>query len=172
MLFPRFFASLLLALAATAPMSVQGQEKGQVEAGASRTFRDGDGKAWLAYRFAALPFRGGVAVPALEVVGYAAAAHGDARRKFAGAGLQGAVNYQFDAFTLSGRAGMGYTRGGGKRANGGRDSRLGILYGLGTAYAVTDNWSVHFDWDRVPVRYNGQQKATVDLFSLGLSYRF
>ena len=46
------------------------------------------------------------------------------------------------------------------------------MYGLGTAYAVTDNWSVHFDWDRVPVRYNGQQKATVDLFSLGLSYRF
>ena len=170
------FASLLLALAASAPWPVQAQtqEKGQVEAGASRTFREGDGKAWLAYRFAALPFRGGVAVPALEVVGYAGAPHGDARRKFAGAGLQGAVNYQFDAFTLSGRAGMGYTRGGSKRADGGwdRKKRLGILYGLGTAYAVTDNWSVHFDWDRVPVRYNGQQKATVDLFSLGLSYRY
>lgn len=168
------FASLLLALAATAPWSAQAQEKGQVEAGAGRTFREGDGKAWLAYRFAALPFRGGVAVPALEVVGYAGAARGDAGCKFAGAGLQGAVNYQFDAFTLSGRAGMGYTRGSGKRADGDRDGkkRLGILYGLGTAYAVTDNWSVHFDWDRVPVRYNGQQKATVDLFSLGLSYRF
>ena len=116
---PRFFASLLLALAATAPWSAQAQERKQVEAGASRTFREGDGKAWLAYRFAALPFRGGVAVPALEVVGYAGAAHGDARRKFAGAGLQGAVNYQFDAFTLSGRAGMGYTRGGSKRTDGG-----------------------------------------------------
>ena len=83
---PRFFASLLLALAATAPWSAQAQERKQVEAGASRTFREGDGKAWLAYRFAALPFRGGVAVPALELVGYAGAAHGDARRKFAGAG--------------------------------------------------------------------------------------
>ena len=171
---PRFFASLLLALAATAPWSAQAQERKQVEAGASRTFREGDGKAWLAYRFAALPFRGGVAVPALELVGYAGAAHGDARRKFAGAGVQGAVNYQFDAFTLSGRAGMGYTRASteppGVRRE--REKRLGFLYGLGTAYAVTDNWSVHIDWDRVPVRYNGQQKATVDLFSLGLSYRF
>ena len=174
MLFPRFLASLLLALAATTPWSAQAQERKQVEAGAGATFREGGGKAWLAYRYAALPFRGGVAVPVLEVVGYAGAAHGDTRRKFAGAGLQGAVNYQFDAFTLSGRVGMGYTRAsteppGARRE---REKRLGVMYGLGTAYAVTDNWSVHFDWDRVPLRYNGQQKATVDLFSLGLSYRY
>lgn len=173
MLFPRFFASLLLALAAAAPWSAQAQERKQVEAGASRTFREGDGKAWLAYRYTALPFRGGVAVPALEVVGYGGAARGDGRRKFAGAGLQGAVNYQFDAFTLSGRAGIGYTRGDVQAAGGReREQRLGFMYGLGTAYAVTDNWSVHFGWDRVPVRYKGRQAATADMFSLGLSYRF
>jgi outer membrane immunogenic protein len=194
----------MLALAIITPFHASAAEAapGPVYAGASYGFRANtgldcapaqqncdksskrNGKAYVGYSFDALPFQGGVAVPAIELVGYAsgsvtsgfdtAAGKVAGRGKFAGAGVQGVLAYQFDAFTLSGRAGLAYTQGKVDYAAGGSDkeNKAGLMYGIGTAYALNKNWSLHLDWDRVPVKYSGSQKTKADMFSLGASYRF
>ncbi|MBB5370317.1 MULTISPECIES: outer membrane protein [unclassified Janthinobacterium] len=200
----------MLALATFAPFHASaadtnanpGANPGPVYAGASYGFRAStgldcapgqqncdksskrNGKAYVGYSFDALPFQGGVAVPAIELVGYTSgsvtsgfdtgAGKVAGRGKFNGAGVQGVLGYQFDAFTLSGRAGLAYTQGKVDYATGGSDkeNKAGLMYGLGAAYALNKNWSLHLDWDRVPVKYSGSQKTKADMFSLGASYRF
>lgn len=194
----------LLALAAIAPLHAAAAEPapGPVYAGASYGFRANtgldcvsgqsdcdksskrNGKAYVGYSFNALPFQGGVALRSVELVGYTGgevtsgfdtgAGKAAGRGKFLGAGLQGVLGYQFDAFTLSGRLGVAYTQGKVDYLGGGSDkqNKAGLIYGIGTAYALNPNWSLHLDWDRVPVKYNGSQQTKVDMFSLGASYRF
>ena len=142
------------------------------------------GKAYVGYSFDALPFQGGVAVPSIELVGYlggevksgfeTGAGKRAGRGKFTGLGMQGVLGYQFDAFTLSGRFGAAYTQGKVDYLGGGADKKdkIGLTYGIGAAYALNRNWALHLDWDRVPVKYSGQQTSKVDMFSLGASYRF
>ena len=143
-----------------------------------------NGKAYVGYSFDALPFQGGVAVPSIELVGYMGgevksgfdtdAGKRAGRGKFTGLGMQGVLGYKLDAFTLSGRAGAAYTRGKVDYLDGGSDrkDKIGLTYGIGAAYALNNNWSLHLDWDRVPVKYNSKQTTKVDMFSLGASYRF
>ncbi|NBV17243.1 outer membrane beta-barrel protein [Janthinobacterium sp.] len=206
-MFPTFrFPAALLALAAIAPLHASAAAAdpapGPVYAGASYGFRANtgldcvpgqadcdksskrNGKAYVGYSFNALPFQGGVALPAIELVGYTGgevksgfdtgAGKAAGRGKFTGAGVQGVLGYQFDAFTLSGRAGVAYTQGKVDYLGGGSDkkNKAGLIYGIGTAYALNQNWSLHLDWDRVPVKYNDKQTTKVDMFSLGASYRF
>ncbi len=206
-MFPTFrFPAALLALAAIAPLHASAAAAdpapGPVYAGASYGFRANsgldcvpgqadcdksskrNGKAYVGYSFDALPFQGGVALPAIELVGYTGgevksgfdtgAGKAPGRGKFTGAGVQGVLGYQFDAFTLSGRAGVAYTQGKVDYLGGGSDkkNKAGLIYGIGTAYALNQNWSLHLDWDRVPVKYNDKQTTKVDMFSLGASYRF
>ena len=206
-MFPSFrFPAALLALATIAPLhavaAAAEPAPGPIYAGASYGFRantgldcvpgQGDcdksskrnGTAYLGYSFNALPFQGGVALPAIELVGYTGgevksgfdtgAGKAAGRGKFTGAGVQGVLGYQFDAFTLSGRAGVAYTQGKVDYLGGGSDkkNKAGLIYGIGTAYALNQNWSLHLDWDRVPVKYNDKQTTKVDMFSLGASYRF
>ena len=206
-MFPTFrFPAALLALAAIAPLHASAAAAdpapGPVYAGASYGFRANtgldcvpgqadcdksskrNGKAYVGYSFNALPFQGGVALPAIELVGYTGgevtsgfdtgAGKAAGRGKFTGAGVQGVLGYQFDAFTLSGRAGVAYTQGKVDYLGGGSDkkNKAGLTYGIGTAYALNQNWSLHLDWDRVPVKYNSKQTSKVDMFSLGASYRF
>ena len=206
-MFPTFrFPAALLALAAIAPLHASAAAAdpapGPVYAGASYGFRANtgldcvpgqadcdksskrNGKAYVGYSFNALPFQGGVALPAIELVGYTGgevtsgfdtgAGKAAGRGKFTGAGVQGVLGYQFDAFTLSGRAGVAYTQGKVDYLGGGSDkkNKAGLIYGIGTAYALNQNWSLHLDWDRVPVKYNSKQTSKVDMFSLGASYRF
>ncbi|MDN2711208.1 porin family protein [Janthinobacterium sp. SUN118] len=198
------FPVAMLALAAIAPLSAFAAEPapGPVYMGASYGFRantdldcvpaqrDCDksskrsGKAYVGYTFDALPFQGGVAVPAIELVGYlggevksgfdTGAGKRAGRGKFTGLGMQGVLAYKFDAFTLSGRAGAAYTQGKVDYPDGGSDKKdkIGLTYGIGTAYALNKNWSLHLDWDRVPVKYSSKQTTKVDMFSLGASYRF
>ena len=204
-MFPSFrFPAALLALASIAPLHAAAAEAapGPIYAGASYGFRANsgldcvpgqadcdksskrNGKAYVGYSFNALPFQGGVALPAIELVGYTGgevksgfdtgAGKAAGRGKFTGAGVQGVLGYQFDAFTLSGRAGVAYTQGKVDYLGGGSDkkNKAGLIYGIGTAYALNQNWSLHLDWDRVPVKYNDKQTTKVDMFSLGASYRF
>ena len=206
-MFPTFrFPAALLALAAIAPLHASAAAAdpapGPVYAGASYGFRANtgldcvpgqadcdksskrNGKAYVGYSFNALPFQGGVALPAIELVGYTGgevksgfdtgAGKAAGRGMFTGAGVQGVLGYQFDAFTLSGRAGVAYTQGKVDYLGGGSDkkNKAGLIYGIGTAYALNQNWSLHLDWDRVPVKYNDKQTTKVDMFSLGASYRF
>ena len=138
------------------------------------------GKAYVGYSFDALPFQGGVALPSIELVGYLGGEVKSGfdkragRGKFTGLGMQGVLGYQFDAFTLSGRAGVAYTQGKVDYLGGGSDKKdkIGLTYGIGAAYALNKNWSLHLDWDRVPVKYSTRQTGKVDMFSLGASYRF
>lgn len=142
------------------------------------------GKAYLGYSFDALPIQGGLAVPSIELVGYLGgevksgfdtdAGKRAGRGKFTGLGVQGVLGYKLDAFTLSGRAGAAYTQGKVDYLGGGSDKKdkIGLTYGLGAAYALNQNWSLHLDWDRVPVKYSSKQTTKVDMFSLGASYRF
>lgn len=206
-MFPTFrFPAALLALAAIAPLHASAAAAdpapGPVYVGASYGFRANtgldcvpgqadcdksskrNGKAYVGYSFNALPFQGGVALPAIELVGYTGgevksgfdtgAGKAAGRGKFTGAGVQGVLGYQFDAFTLSGRAGVAYTQGKVDYLGGGSDkkNKAGLIYGIGTAYALNQNWALHLDWDRVPVKYNDKQTTKVDMFSLGASYRF
>ncbi|MFA6066966.1 hypothetical protein AKG95_26510 [Janthinobacterium lividum] len=198
------FPAALLALATIAPLHAAAAEPapGPIYAGASYGFRANsgldclpgqadcdksskrNGKAYLGYSFDALPFQGGVALPSVELVGYTGgevksgfdtgAGKVAGRGKFSGLGVQGVLGYQFDAFTLSGRAGVAYTQGKVDYLGGGsaKKNKAGLIYGIGTAYALNQNWSLHLDWDRVPVKYNDKQTSKVDMFSLGASYRF
>ncbi|MEG2962231.1 MAG: hypothetical protein RR860_06035, partial [Janthinobacterium sp.] len=137
-MFPSFrFPAALLALAAIAPLHAAAAEPapGPFYAGASYGFRAStgldcttgqsncdksskrSGKAYVGYSFDALPFQGGVALPSIELVGYLGGEVKSGfdkragRGKFTGLGMQGVLGYQFDAFTLSGRAGVAYTQG-------------------------------------------------------------
>ena len=198
------FPAALLALASIAPLHAAAAEPapGPFYAGASYGFRANSGldcvsgqadcdksskrsgKAYLGYSFDALPFQGGVALPSVELVGYlggevksgfdTGAGKVAGRGKFTGLGMQGVLAYQFDAFSLSGRAGAAYTQGKVDYLGGGSDKKdkIGLIYGVGAAYALNKNWSLHLDWDRVPVKYNSKQTTKVDMFSLGASYRF
>ena len=200
-MFPSFrFPAALLALASIAPLHAVAADPAPspVYMGASYGFRastdldcvpgQGDcdksskrsGKAYLGYSFDALPFQGGVALPSIELVGYLGGEVKSGfdkragRGKFTGLGMQGVLGYQFDAFTLSGRAGVAYTQGKVDYLGGGSDKKdkIGLTYGIGAAYALNKNWSLHLDWDRVPVKYSTRQTGKVDMFSLGASYRF
>ena len=198
------FPAALLALASIAPLHAAAAEAapGPIYAGASYGFRANsgldcvpgqggcdksskrNGKAYLGYSFDALPFQGGVALPSVELVGYTGgevksgfdtgAGKRAGRGKFTGLGMQGVLAYQFDAFSLSGRAGAAYTQGKVDYLGGGSDKKdkIGLTYGIGAAYALNQNWSLHLDWDRVPVKYSTRQTTKVDMFSLGASYRF
>ena len=198
------FPAAVLALAAIAPLHAAAAEPaaGPFYAGASYGFRAStgldciagqndcdksskrNGKAYVGYSFDALPFQGGVALPSVELVGYlggevksgfdTGAGKRAGRGKFTGLGMQGVLAYQFDAFSLSGRAGAAYTQGKVDYLGGGSDKKdkIGLTYGIGAAYALNQNWSLHLDWDRVPVKYNSKQTSKVDMFSLGASYRF
>ena len=200
-MFPSFrFPAALLALASIAPLHAVAADPAPspVYMGASYGFRastdldcvpgQGDcdksskrsGKAYVGYSFDALPFQGGVALPSVELVGYLGGEVKSGfdkragRGKFTGLGMQGVLGYQFDAFTLSGRAGVAYTQGKVDYLGGGSDKKdkIGLTYGIGAAYALNKNWSLHLDWDRVPVKYSTRQTGKVDMFSLGASYRF
>ena len=200
-MFPSFrFPAALLALASIAPLHAVAADPAPspVYMGASYGFRastdldcvpgQGDcdksskrsGKAYVGYSFDALPFQGGVALPSIELVGYLGGEVKSGfdkragRGKFTGLGMQGVLGYQFDALTLSGRAGVAYTQGKVDYLGGGSDKKdkIGLTYGIGAAYALNKNWSLHLDWDRVPVKYSTRQTGKVDMFSLGASYRF
>ena len=197
------FPAALLALAAIAPLHASAADPASpIYMGASYGFRAStgldciagqsdcdksskrNGKAYVGYSFDALPFQGGVALPSIELVGYmggevksgfdTGAGKRAGRGKFTGLGIQGVLGYQFDAFTLSGRAGAAYTQGKVDYLGGGSDKKdkIGLTYGIGAAYALNQNWSLHLDWDRVPVKYSSKQTTKVDMFSLGASYRF
>lgn len=80
-----------------------------------------------------------------------------------------------DLFSLTARLGLARTSARVDYSGGGSGSGTanGLLFGLGTAFALDKNWSLHADWDRVQkVRYSGKQEAHANMFSVGASYKF
>ncbi len=89
-----------------------------------------------------------------------------------------------DALGLETRLGVSYTRGSvayvspwrlnDYGANGSDHRyRIGLTAGVGLSYALTGNWSLHGDYDYVPVKYAlGTGNSHVNMWSLGTSYHF
>lgn len=89
-----------------------------------------------------------------------------------------------DALGLDSRLGVSYTRGSvdypsvwrlnDYGANGSSHRyRVGLTAGAGMSYALNANWSLHVDYDFVPVKYSEETgHSHVNMWSLGASYRF
>jgi outer membrane immunogenic protein len=178
MVFKFQFPAAVLARGALGPLHAAAAEPatGPFYAGASYGFRassgldcvpaQGDcdksskrnGKAYLGYSFDALPFQGGVALPSVELVGYmggevksgfdTGAGKVAGRGKFTGLGMQGVLAYQFDAFSLSGRAGAAYTQGKVDYLSGGWGTKgqFGVFWGGGGAAGVLKAWGRGLGW--------------------------
>lgn len=79
-----------------------------------------------------------------------------------------------DAWSAQARLGVGQVRGTVVHAGGatGRTSRATPVFGLGLRYALTPQWSVSADWDRLPTRVDARNKVDADLLSIGLQWHF
>jgi opacity protein-like surface antigen len=105
--------------------------------------------------------------------GYPKASGGGDKIRFRGVGVVDSLSYSVDAFALTGRLGVGYTRasldfgGGGYR----QKEKLGVLAGVGVSFAVNNRWTVKADIDQVPATDLVGRKS-LNLFSLGAAYRF
>lgn len=75
-----------------------------------------------------------------------------------------------ERLSLTTKAGLSYARSTNDIDSGAQ--RTGLSYGLGVSYALDNNWSLHGDWTRVPVRLGADDKTRIDMYSIGLGYRF
>jgi len=95
--------------------------------------------------------------------------------KIGGLGVVGTLPLQMGDFTLRGKLGGAYTRGAASYAAGGSESKnsFGLLGGAGLSYAISKTMSVNADYDHISAKYNkAGDKASVNMFSVGLSYKF
>lgn len=143
------------------------------------------GKLYAGYEFEAHQFAGYPAVSAVEVMAYAAdsanagfhtatgIAQGAGKFNGVGVGLRSATT--INNFSIITRVGLGHSIGKVNYAAGGSDSKSsnGLLLGLGAAYALDKNWSLHADLDYFPkAKFSENQSSRVNMFSLGASYHF
>ena len=77
-------------------------------------------------------------------------------------------------FGVTGRIGVGYTKGEVTYVGGAVESvkDASMTMGLGGVMQLDGNWSLHADWDRLPVQFSAAQKNKVNLLSVGARYRF
>ncbi len=91
-----------------------------------------------------------------------------------GVGITHVLQASFGDTILATRVGLAYSRGQIDYAAGASSSRDAIvpLLGLGVHYSLSRNWVLNADWDRLPVKYKDALKITVNMFSIGVSYKF
>jgi opacity protein-like surface antigen len=84
------------------------------------------------------------------------------------------VPLTLDNFTFKARLGLAHSRGQVDYSGGGSASKSSWqpVIGAGASYALNGNWSVNADWDRLPTRFSNSQKSSLNLFSLGVAYKF
>lgn len=94
--------------------------------------------------------------------------------KSSGVGLSQVIQAGTGNFAANARLGISYSHGELTNADGNSNSkgRVAPILGLGIRYTLDKSWSLTTDWDRLPVKYDDKQKATVNLFSFGVSYKF
>lgn len=51
-------------------------------------------------------------------------------------------------------------------------NRFGVTAGFGLAYAITRDWSLHADYDYLPISFASDGNSHVNLYSLGAAYHF
>lgn len=105
---------------------------------------------------------------------YAKWTGGGDKVRFRGVGIVDSLSYRFDAFSLTGRLGVGDTQAsldrGGDYGYSKREE-VGVVAGVGAAYAINNRWTFKADIDRVPST-NLDHKKSLNLFTLGVAYRF
>lgn len=91
-----------------------------------------------------------------------------------GLGVVGTARADWDALTFKARLGAAYNHGKADYAAGGSDTRNSLVpvVGAGVTWNVDKKWGVNLDWDRIDTRFNRQEKAATDLFTVGVGYRF
>ncbi len=91
-----------------------------------------------------------------------------------GVGITHVLQASFGDTTLAARAGLAYSLGRIDYAAGTSSSRNVVvpLLGLGVHYSLSRNWGLNADWDRLPAKYKDAPKITVNMFSIGVSYKF
>ena len=79
-----------------------------------------------------------------------------------------------DNLSAKARLGVGHVRGEVDYAAGGssRRSKAAPVFGVGLSYALSPQWSLQADWDRLPTRVDGRNKVNADLVSVGVSFHF
>ncbi|MFY7857562.1 MAG: outer membrane beta-barrel protein [Rubrivivax sp.] len=79
-----------------------------------------------------------------------------------------------DQLSAKARLGVGHVRGEVDYAAGGssRRSKVAPVFGVGLSYALSPQWSLQADWDRLPTRVDGRNKVNADLVSVGVSFHF
>lgn len=79
-----------------------------------------------------------------------------------------------DQLSAKARLGVGQVRGEVDYATGGSSSRSKVapVFGVGLSYALSPQWSLQADWDRLPTRVDGRNKVNADLVSVGVSFHF
>lgn len=109
--------------------------------------------------------RGIVGSPSGDVAG---------RTQAEGLGVAATARTTVDAFTFKARLGAAYQHGSVKYAAGGSDTKNSVVpvAGLGVSYALNKQWALNADWDHFRGKFNDQQKASTQLFTVGASYRF
>lgn len=81
----------------------------------------------------------------------------------------------FNDFSLNGRAGIAYGHSRVDFAQGGSSSDKSFfipVVGLGARYQLSKNLSLNADYDRLPERFTDKEKGSVNMFSLGIGYKF
>lgn len=92
-----------------------------------------------------------------------------------GLGAAYVVQANFNDFAVNGRLGLAYANSKVDYTAGGSDSNRSFLapvVGLGVRYALTKNVTLNADYDRLPNKFSSQEKGSVNMFSLGVGYKF
>ncbi len=142
------------------------------------------GKLTFGHLFDAEPAMGGTFANGIELMGFRAAEAKAGFRTAAGLvsgngvasgyGLSYAPQLNLGDLALKGRVGVAYVKGSVNYAGGGAsdDSSFVPTVGAGASYALNKTVALSLDYDRVPTRFSGTEKANVNMWSVGLSYKF
>lgn len=98
----------------------------------------------------------------------------DGRVKAEGLGAVGVARLNLNAWTLKARLGAAYQRGSTSYADGSSDRKNGVVpvVGVGAAYRLNKAWSVTADLDHFDGRFSSQEKAGVQMLSVGAAFSF
>ena len=144
------------------------------------------GKIYAGHMFDTLPYNGFNITHGIEAMGYQVGANKASylfkNKLVAGAGESNGVGllYKLDVsfnndFSVYTRVGTSYGRSSVKFASGINESSsswFAPVVGLGAKYAMTKNFSLVADWDRLPAKYSDGNKSVNNMFSLGVVYKF
>ncbi len=95
--------------------------------------------------------------------------------KMGGLGVVGVLPLNFGDFTLKGKLGAAYTHGTANYKSGVSESKNSFapLLGASFSYTLTKQVSLTADVDHISAKYNkAGDKAAVNMFSIGASYKF